>query len=314
MDVNHENETAVPQWARPLGFQGYRAFIALVESYFNTRNIEIDIDSNQGVVKPELDSTALSSVFGLQNIAQVCRQADRDEWRSLIEAHFDSIFTVHGQDNALEIDTADFAQIERSLRARLYPSEVTSHTSEIVQRPGPEGTLEVLALDLPTSVRTVSCAEAERWGLSTDELFAIGRRNLRQAGLLSTTVVPLDQGTSLTLLSGDPFYAASHLLILDDYLGAEPDHGMLVGIPKRDVLILHEIHNVGAMEAITAMLQVIVEMHHDGPGSLSPYLYWYHDGEFTVLPYESEDDALTFVPPDEFVDVMDELMEIAELS
>ena len=55
-------------------------------------------------------------------------------------------------------------------------------------------------------------------------------------------------------------------------------------------------------------------MHHDGPGSLSPYLYWYHDGEFTVLPYESEDDALTFVPPDEFVDVMDELTEIAELS
>ena len=118
-----------------LGLQGYRAFIALVEGYFNTRNIDIDIDSAQGVVKPELDSVALSSVFGLQNIAQVCRQADRDQWRGLIEAHFDSIFTVHGQDNALEIDTADFAQIERSLRARLYPSEITSHTAEIVQRP-----------------------------------------------------------------------------------------------------------------------------------------------------------------------------------
>jgi hypothetical protein len=68
------------------------------------------------------------------------------------------------------------------------------------------------------------------------------------------------------------------------------------------------------MEAVTAMLQVIVGMHQDGPGSLSPHLYWRRDGETVVLPYEVEDDALTLVPPEEFMTTMDELAEIAELS
>ena len=89
---------------------------------------------------------------------------------------------------------------------------------------------------------------------------------------------------------------------------------MLVGVPKRDILILHRIQNVGVMEAAGAMLQVIVGMHRDGPGSISPYLYWYHDREFTVLPYELEDESLRFLPPDEFVELVDDLGEVAGYS
>jgi hypothetical protein len=256
----------------------------------------------------------VSSVFGLQNIAQACRQTDRDQWGGLIAAHFDSIFEARGDDNALEVDIRNFARVRPRLRARLYPTDVAAHTAEIVSRPGPEGTLEVLALDLPSTVRTVSRAEIEEWGIESGALLDIGRRNLRDSGRLNVSTIPLEQGTQLKLLSGDPYYAASHLLILDAYIPREPAYGLLVGIPKRDVLILHEIQNMGVMEAATAMLQVIVGMHQDGPGSLSPYLYWRRDGESVVLPYEVDGDALTLVPPDEFVEVMDELAEIAELS
>ena len=309
-----DDDHSVPSWARPLGRQGYHAFLSLIEGYFRSRDMRFEIDQDEGLIRPDAAALSFSSVFGLQNIAQACRQADREEWRELIAAHFDSIFEAKGDDNALEIDMTDFARLKDRLRARLYPFDITNHTAEIVHRAGPEGTLEVLALDLPTTVRTVSKAEAENWGLDPDELLDIGRKNLHSSRRLTESTFPLEQGTALKVLSGDPFYSASHALILDDYLRPDLAHGVLIGMPKRDVLLLHEIRDMGLMEAVTAMLQIIVGMHRDGPGSLSPYLYWYHDGQFDIIPYEMDDDTLTLVPPEEFVELMDELAEFADLS
>ncbi len=310
MDDDHP----VPGWARQLGRQGYHAFLSLIEGYFRNRDILIEIDQDEGLVRPDSGTQAFSSVLGLQNIAQMCRQADRNEWRELIAAHFNSIFDATGDDNALEIDMSDFARLKDRLRARLYPADIINHTAEIVQRAGPEGTLEVLALDLPTTVRTVSRAEAKVWRLDPEDLLDIGRQNLRASRKLAETVFPLEQGTRLKVLAGDSYYAASHALFLDEYLRDDLPHGALVGIPKRDMLLLHEIRDMGLMEAMTALLQLIVGMHRDGPGSLSPYLYWRHDGEFTVIPYEMDDDTLTLVPPEAFVALMDELAESADLS
>ena len=157
-------------------------------------------------------------------------------------------------------------------------------------------------------------AEAEVWRLDPEDLLDIGRQNLRASRKLAETVFPLEQGTRLKVLTGDSYYAASHALFLDQYLRDDLPHGVLVGIPKRDMLLLHEIRDMGLMEAVTALLQLIVGMHRDGPGSLSPCLYWYHDGEFTVVPYEMDDDTLTLVPPEEFVELMDDLAEFADLS
>ena len=67
-------------------------------------------------------------------------------------------------------------------------------------------------------------------------------------------------------------------------------------------------------EAAGAMLQVIVGMHRDGPGSISQNLYWYHEGEYIVLPYELEDQSLRFLPPDDFSELLDELGEVAGYS
>jgi hypothetical protein len=309
-----DDDIAVPAWARMLGKQGYRSFLSLIESYFANRHIAVAIDGEEGLVKPEIGTLPFSSTFGLQNIAQVCQQADRDEWHDLIAAHFNSIFDVRDEDNALRVPMDNFGKLKPQLRSRLYPVDIVNHATEIIQRSGPEGTLEVLALDLPTTVRTVSQSEADVWGLDIDDLFAIGRQNLRTAGLLKGNTIQLEQGTALTVYTGDPFYAASHALILDEYIPVYSLHGVLVGVPKRDILIVHRIQNVGAMEAAGAMLPVIVGMHRDGPGSISPYLYWYHNSEFTVLPYELEDESLKFLPPDDFAELIDELGEVAGYS
>ena len=309
-----DDDNSIPVWARPLGRQGYRSFLGLIESYFANRHISVAIDDEEGLVKPDQSTFPYSSTFGLQNIAQLCQKADRDEWHDLITAHFDSIFEVNDRETALPVQMEDFTKVKSKIRGRLYPADVVNHATDIVQRPGPEGTLEVVALDLPSTVRTVSRSEALSWGLDPEDLFEIGRRNLRLTGKLKPNTIQLEPGTALTIYTGDPFYAASHALILEDYIPEENQHGVLLGVPKRDIMIVHPIMNIGAMEAAGAMLQVIVGMHRDGPGSISPNLYWYHDGHFTVLPYELEDRSLRFLPPDEFAELLDELGEVASYS
>ena len=311
----------VPVWARMLGDSGFRTFLNLIEHYFALRNITIKVDSDDGVIRPIMAVSAQSSIFGLQNIAQVCHQAEEKEWETLITAHFDSIFAVQDENSALHVDMSDFKKVQTRLRARVYPEDIATHTNEIVSQPSLAGALEVLVVDLPTTVRTVSKQEAAQWGFTEEELLLIGRRNLRAGGLLKPNSVALEQGTSLLLYSGDNFYAASHTLIFGDYMtqqiekgAAVADYGALVGIPKRDVLLAHFIRNVGAVEAVGAMLQAVVGMHRDGPGSITPNLFWYHDGAFEQLPYELEGNQLSFAPSDDFVELLDQLSARASLS
>ena len=315
--MSSSREETLPIWARALGTQGFRTFIALVEEYFARRNISIRLDADEGVLRPTPGVLEQSSVFGLQNIAQTCSQADRDRWRDLIESHFDCIFVDAEKpdvDNALTMDVSDFGRMRPFIRSRLYPLDLLNQSVETVHQPGPEGTVEVIVLDLPRSVRTVARSEADAWPATHDELFKIGRDNLRTAGLMKDNAVQVQPGVELHLYAGDSFYSASHALIIDDYLPTDLSLGALVGVPKRDILLTHHIRNIGATEAIGAMLQAIIGMHQDGPGSLSAQLYWHHDGEFITLSYAVRGDTLDFTPPEAFVDMLGMLADRANLT
>jgi uncharacterized protein YtpQ (UPF0354 family) len=303
-----------PAWAHGLGPQGFQTFLALVKQYFADRHIAMHLDIAEGLLRPQVNDAEQSSVFGLQNIAQTCSQADRDQWHDLIHSHFDCIFAASDDQNALRIDVSDFDKVRASIRARLYPTELEQQSVETVHRAGPEGTLEVIVVDLPKSVRTVSRSESAEWGVSREDLFSLGRRNLAMHTHVQMHTVEVQAGIELLAFMGDAYYAASHALLLDQHLQGDLPHGALVGIPRRDVLLVHPIRNIGAADAISSMLQAILHWHAEGPGSLSPLLYWYVAGEFITLTYTINDDALDFTPPVEFLDMLKMLSDRASLS
>lgn len=303
-----------PPWAYNLDAQAFHTFIALVERYFAERHIPVQVRVEEGVVQPKSGALERTSVLGLQNVAQSCAQVAIERWPSLIAEHFDCIFAVSDDQNALTVDVGDFSTVRERLRARLYPLDLLSQSVETIHRPGPEGTIEVIVLDLPTTVRTISRSEAQKWPIESAELFEIGRRNLRAPGLLEHTAVVVQGGVEVYLYSGDPYYAASHVLFLDAYLPDDLPHGALVGIPRRDVILLHIIRNIGVTEAIGAMLQAIIGMYADGPGSLSPNLYWFQHGQFVMLPYALDGNTLDFSPPADFARLLERLGENASLS
>lgn len=309
-----DSEAQLPSWEELLGAQGYRVFISLVRAYFTQRGLPIELDEAQGILLSENGQGEAHSTYGLQNLAQVCGQADRDEWRDLINRHFDAILDAQKNIADESRASADFAALKPFLRARLFPDDVAKHTDELIYRRGPHGTIETLALDNPTAVRTIARSEAREWDLSDTELLRIGRQNLLDQGLMRPERVQVEAGSDLYVYSGDPYYAASHVLLLDEYLPDALPNGALIGIPRRDVFVAHYIRNPGALEVISVMLQLIVGLYREGPGSITPNLYWYRRGEFIRLPYDIEDDELNFNPPDEFVDMLDDLTAGVSLS
>ncbi|HQW36371.1 MAG TPA: hypothetical protein PKY60_13105 [Thermoflexales bacterium] len=309
-----DSEAQLPSWEELLGAQGYRIFIKLVRAYFAQHGLPIELDETQGILLSETEQGTTQSTYGLQNLAQVCGQADRDEWRDLITRHFDAI--LDAQKNIADETKAstDFAALKPFLRARIFPEDVAKHTDELIYRRGPPGTIETLALDNPIAVRTIARSETREWDLSDTELLRIGRQNLLDQGLLRPERVQVEAGSDLYVYTGDPYYAASHVLLLDEYLPDVLPNGALIGIPRRDLFVAHYIRNPGALEVISAMIQLIIGLYREGPGSISANLFWFWRGAFIQLPYEIKDDELDFEPPDEFVDMLDDLTAGVSLS
>ena len=88
---------------------------------------------------------------------------------------------------------------------------------------------------------------------------------------------------------------------LEDYIESPTPYGAVVAVPHRHVVVFHAIRNLGVVKAISAMLPVAFGMYQEGPGSISPNLYWYRDGKFTLLPSKVTAKEITFLPPDTFV-------------
>src|SRR5690606_37707118 len=83
--------------------------------------------------------------------------------------------------------------------------------------------------------------------------------------------------------------------------------GSLVGLPHRHSAIIYPIENLEVVKAINGLIPTIYGMNQEGPGSLSNNLFWYKDKTFTQLPYKIDEGKLQFFPPNNFVELLNEL-------
>jgi hypothetical protein len=87
-------------------------------------------------------------------------------------------------------------------------------------------------------------------------------------------------------------------------------------VPNRHTLVWHAIiGDASALRALDAMVVMAASLHAEGPGAISPNLYWWKDGALRTLPTRETDEHYEFVPPDDFVDeVLEVLAERAEMN
>ena len=285
-----------PSWATFFSPDDWHEFAELVRYEAARRRWEHDLD--EGIVRHA------DAAHGLQNIAQICNASPRNEWPTLLAEHFMAL------DDVADVAFADAGEARAVLRARLIADDfVPPGGPDPARRRVADDLLLALAYDLPTRVVLPRRTDVLRWG-DEDELFALAVEQTRAepGGQMERHDFTEDQGGPTTIWSftGDSFFTATHALWSAH---VEGPYGSVVATPNRHAVLVHPIRDLDVVSAIPIMARVAQGLYIEGPGSLTTSLYWYRDGTLTRLPAHVKDGDVTFIPPDEFVDTLNELEE-----
>ena len=290
-----------PDWASFMKADEYQAFEAAVRADFEGRGQAVRI-VDDGAFTGEGEA---ERIYGLFNLAQLCHQLDRSDWPKTIREHFDNIAEAESATERIK----DYEYARDLLKIRVYrlsdaPPEAAANW---IHRPLSPELVAVLAADLPTTVSTISKDVAGPWNIPIDELFSIATEHMAaEMPGYERSSIPL-AGASLQTLSGDTFFVASQIVRFEDFAGT-PANGALVSLPNRHLLAWHPIETAAAtVQAVQAMLQIGAAAFQEGPGSLTPDLYWWHRGALTLLPATIDRKGVQFFPPDAFMELLNSL-------
>jgi hypothetical protein len=301
-----------PRWARFMPPAEWAVFLAAVEAELRRRGWRYKLED--GYVWAPWGGDQ-DEALSLLNLAQLCHAAGPPRFAGVIASHFDAL--VAGRKDRVLADTlaGDLAAARPHLKVRLYPREVFGdEADQFVVRDIADDLSAVLCFDLPSNVVTVNADSLGRWGCTADEVWYQALANLRRTEHAEVDDVDVG-GAVLKAMTGDSFFIASNLLLLGDFLGEPSRWGALAAVPNRHTLVFHPIVDLSALRAIDAMVVMASGMCAEGPGSISPNLFWWRDGELRTLPTVEARDHFEFVPPDDFVaEVLEPLAELRTMN
>ncbi len=296
----------LPLWATTLGDAArFDEFLRLVGEYFRRRGLSAEVGDGHVVVRADT-----TRVCGLGNLVQLCAASDQADWRGLIASHFDTLERAERWEKSLERRLADFAFAGRRLVIRLWeegslPHHLHEEPDYLITRRDLPGLLTVLALDLPESVRTIRREEAVAWGMDDAELFELALRNTM--GLVSPEVTRIDGRVPIRILAADSMYTASLVLNIPAFPELVGTHGAFVSLPVRSLVLALPFEGRDSLPHLAGLAAMTHKIEHDGPGSLSPRLFWYRRGVFTELPYNLTPSGIQVAPPPQLINLLESL-------
>jgi len=244
--------------------------------------------------------------LALLQLAQHCQARPRDEWSSLIADHLRTM-TAHLDQIAEPTSIFD-------LRIRLVPDTPADSGTlrQLGGRPFADGVIQVLAVDVDDAVRCVPASEIAANGWDVDEAWASARL---QTELLESPdeihIVDIG-GADLIHVFGERPFTAGTVGVIDDVI-AEYAHigdlGAIVSIPLRHSVLVHPIDNASVRFGIAGMIPIARQLFKQGPGSVSPHLYWWRDGSLEWIPtfFDGTTSGVEFYPSPELADVVADL-------
>jgi hypothetical protein len=273
-----------PEWAALLG-DDYPEFRTALLMALGELGISVDMEHiDHGVLHTEEHGT-----MGLSNVIRLCHAAPREQWQAVIAEHL-------RRASAKSVDLSlDYAR--EHLRVRVTPEDmVHTQPESFVIRELADGLHTTLAIDLPEHVKFVAPKDLAAWGVAADELWPVALANTRAEAPLERDDIELDGGGKLTVLYGESYFAASHVLFLERYVEGE----VLVAVPDR-----HAIACVAMDEHVLQGIGAIVLFAHmrftEQPGAVSEQLYWRRGDQYVKVPCGVRDDGSPWVaPPDDF--------------
>ncbi|WP_329098000.1 immunity 49 family protein [Streptomyces sp. NBC_01439] len=169
------------------------------------------------------------------------------------------------------------------------------------------------ALDGPTSVRSLTDGDVERVGI--EELGQAAYANLMRVPV-TYEEIPVEGRATLHSVYGDSHFVASKALYLGELARQVtgeplPSAGALVVVPTRHLLAFHPVVDGSVVDALNDLAAYALGAYEDGPGPLSPRVYWWHQGGLTSLTVVDEDTrTLSLQPPQSLLGLMKGLVRL----
>lgn len=229
------------------------------------------------------------------NLARVVRlHPDRAEWPALVRRHLEVCLRAGVEGFAAVRDGLEKA-IDQ-LKVRLYPEDWFVSGAPLVHRQVLPGVRMVLVRDLEDSVVSVPWEQAALWGLSQDVLLSLAIESTLAHPPESVQRIVLDEELSLTAWQSADNFVTSHVLGLSRSIAGEA--GAFVALPHRHLVLLHPILGERSLRVLPTMAQIAEMAFADGPGSLTPRVFWWCDGRFEPLGIRVVDRQLVVEAPD----------------
>lgn len=293
-----------PEWCSFFRPRDFETFLSLVTGFFAQKQIPITLIEENGVVQV----VGKDERFGLFNLAKACRQLPPAEWKAQVERHFNNVLA--SMEDA-RLPDANFDDIKELLVARLFDgsSSYAQQTDKVVYREDIPGVLTSLSLELPTAFRSVAPDTMAGWGKSEAELFAYAIDNARRRSQPRIENVPLEAGVVVRVLLGESFLVSSQALCLESYPGCLGTYGALVAVPDRESVICFPVEDSAVVAAFAPIALLAQRLYAEGPGGVSPQVYWLYQGRFEIIKVTERESAVVVEPPDSLVALLNQLAE-----
>jgi hypothetical protein len=184
-----------------------------------------------------------------------------------------------------------YAVARSHLLLRLQPAGVAKADHGIVRAYAP-GIDVALFLDvdrpgngLASAASPVTKAELARWQTAEFDVLAAARANTRRIiEPWHVGIQELDRGARVSLVVSEDSRGASPALFLPDLLPGPAPSGVLLAVPQYDSTMIHLIGDQQrTSEAVPWMVARAAQMFAVLPHPVSPELYWWRDGDVTLI-------------------------------
>lgn len=301
--------SSVPAWAAFFSADEYNAFVCAVNDYFVGQGLEYSVDDNGSI---EVDESFCGTKrLGLINVAQHCKSAGIEHYPDVAPQYFDYVREAMRFDMEFQKNIDDFEKVKEYLGIRLYDDAYVAHLGKdrAIGSDIADNLFAMLIFDLPQTVSNVPKDRPEAWGKGEDELFEFAVKNIRNKYPMH--IERADAGSfELLHVNNGHFFSPNIIFSMEEHPGLVGAYGSVVGLPHRHSALVYPIEDSGVADVIDGMIKITAGMCAEGPGSLNSNIYWYKDGKLVNLPYGVDADGQPdFMPPQEFVDMVNKLVE-----
>ncbi len=239
----------------------------------------------------------LNGKVAVDDLRARCLLLPRKQWEGVLLEAMDALAVA----SEARADLKRYDAAGPLLRTRVQ-SEGSVLTGEGVHAALCDHLVEVLHVDTSGALAPVPAAVAEGWDVPVQELLLRGRA--QALAVEQPSVEPVDVGADgvVAVTTSSPF-AGSQVHRLGELLDVGAA-GALVALPTRHLLLAAPLTTrAAALDVAQALLVNAERLWEQGPGGLSPDLFWWRPAGLVHLPGT----PTSLSPPLAFVQVLDAL-------